>query len=46
MSLPDIEQLRGKVGVECDIWAENPRGEKTVPGKAIVIVPSRGSPAS
>jgi len=27
--------------VECDIWAENPRGEKTATGRAVVIVPSR-----
>ena len=27
--------------VECNIWAENPRGEKTVSGKAIVLLPSR-----
>ena len=32
--------------VECDIWAENPRGEKTVPGTAIVTIPSRSRPAS
>ena len=28
--------------VECDIWAENAKGEKTVSGRAIVILPSRG----
>lgn len=27
--------------VECQIWTENPRGEKTTPGNAIVILPSR-----
>ena len=27
---------------ECNIWVENPRGEKTVSGTATVIVPSRG----
>jgi len=32
--------------VECDIWAENPRGEKTVPGKAVVILPTKSSPNS
>jgi len=32
--------------VECDIWVENPRGEKTVPGTALVTIPSRGRPAS
>jgi acyl dehydratase len=31
--------------VECSLWAEGGRGEKTVPGTAVVIVPSRGSPA-
>jgi len=36
----------GKHYVACDIWAENPEGEKTVLGKTIVIVPSRSSPAS
>lgn len=30
--------------VECDIWVENPKGEKTVPGRAVVIVPSRDAP--
>ena len=28
--------------VECSLWAENPKGEKTVSGMAIVILPSRG----
>jgi hypothetical protein len=27
--------------VECEIWAENPKGEKTAPGSAIVALPSR-----
>ncbi len=36
----------GKHYVECDIWAENPQGEKTVLGKALVTVPSRDNPAS
>ena len=31
--------------VECSIWAENTKGEKTVTGRAIIIMPSRGSPA-
>ena len=44
--------LRGKVTkkyvqdgqhyVECSLWAENPKGEKTASGMAIVILPSRG----
>jgi len=28
--------------VQLDIWAENPNGDKTTPGKATVILPSRG----
>ncbi|MBE0415626.1 MAG: dehydratase [Dehalococcoidia bacterium] len=28
--------------VECEIWVENGKGEKTTPGKATVILPSRG----
>ena len=27
--------------VECEIWAENPRGEKTAPGRATVMLPAR-----
>ena len=27
--------------VECEIWLENAKGEKTTPGSAIVILPSR-----
>ena len=30
--------------VECDIWVEKPKGEKTVLGRAVVIVPSKGTP--
>ncbi len=29
--------------VDCDIWVENGQGEKTTPGKATVILPSRES---
>lgn len=29
--------------VECDIWLENSKGEKTTPGRAIVTLPSRKS---
>ena len=29
--------------VDCDIWLENPRGEKTTPGSATVALPSRGT---
>jgi len=28
--------------VECNLWAENPKGERTASGMAIVILPSRG----
>jgi hypothetical protein len=28
--------------VECEIWVENAKGEKTTPGSAIVVLPSRG----
>ena len=28
--------------VELDIWTENPRGEKTITGSAVVSLPSRG----
>jgi acyl dehydratase len=27
--------------VECEVWAENPRGEIITPGTAVVILPSR-----
>lgn len=32
----------GEHCVECNIWAENPEGEKTVLGMAIVTLPTRG----
>ncbi len=32
--------------VDCDIWLENPRGEKTTPGSATVSLPSRGHDAA
>lgn len=28
--------------VECEIWVENGQGERTTPGRATVILPSRG----
>jgi len=28
--------------VECEIWVENSKGEKTTPGSAAVVLPSRG----
>jgi acyl dehydratase len=30
--------------VECEIWLENAKGEKTTPGSAVVILPSRNQP--
>lgn len=27
--------------VECEIWTENPKGEKTTPATAVVVLPSR-----
>ncbi|TET49335.1 MAG: dehydratase [Dehalococcoidia bacterium] len=32
----------GEHYIECHIWAQNARGEKTVTGRAIVTVPTRG----
>ena len=32
----------GEHYIECQIWAENAKGEKTVTGKAIVTLPTRG----
>ena len=31
----------GEHCVECEIWTENEKGEKTAPGTAKVILPSR-----
>jgi len=28
--------------VECEIWVENSKGEKTAPGSAVVVLPSKG----
>jgi acyl dehydratase len=33
----------GRHLVDCDIWLENAKGEKTTPGSATVVLPSRGS---
>ena len=33
----------GQHFVVCSLWAENPKGEKTVTGTAVVTLPSRGS---
>jgi len=32
----------GEHYIECSLWVENKKGEKTVSGRAIVAVPSRG----
>ncbi len=34
----------GKHYVQCEIWIENPKGEKTVSEGAVVIMPSRSTP--
>jgi acyl dehydratase len=33
----------GRHLVDCEIWLENAKGEKTTPGSATVILPSRGA---
>ena len=35
-------QENGENLVELDIWTENPQGQKTTPGTATVVLPSRG----
>jgi acyl dehydratase len=35
----------GEYCLECDLWAVNPREEKTVTGKAVCTLPSREQPA-
>lgn len=32
----------GEHCIECEIWTENPKGERTTPGTAVVALPSRG----
>jgi len=32
---------KGLYYVECDIWLENEKGEKTSPGSATVILPAK-----
>jgi len=32
----------GEHYVECNLWVENAKGEKTVSGKAVIIMPARG----
>ena len=32
----------GEHCVDCDIWVENGKGERTTPGSATVVLPSRG----
>ena len=36
----------GEQLVECNVWAENAQGDKTVLGRGVVVLPSRGSPAT
>ena len=36
---------KGKPSVDCEIWLENAQGEKTTPGAATVILPSRNARA-
>ena len=36
----------GEQLVECNVWAENAQGDKTVLGRGVVFLPSRGSPAT
>lgn len=36
----------GQPCVDCNIWAENGKGEKTVIGRATVVLPSRGVSAA
>ena len=54
MDVPGVKLMaRGKVTrkwiegdhhlVECEIWIENAKGEKTTPGSATVILPSRSA---
>ncbi len=31
----------GQHFIECDIWAENPKGESMVPGNATIVVPTK-----
>ena len=31
----------GEHFVECEVWTENPKGDKTSPGSAVVVLPSR-----
>ena len=37
----DKYESDGEYTVECEIWAENQRGEITAPGRAVVLLPSR-----
>lgn len=32
----------GERYLECSLWAENAKGERTVTGKAVVVIPARG----
>jgi len=35
-------QENGENLVELEIWSENPQGQRTTPGTATVVLPSRG----
>jgi hypothetical protein len=35
------KEENGEYLVDCDIWVENGKGEKTTPGKATVALPSK-----
>jgi acyl dehydratase len=39
-------QEQGLRLVDCEIWLENPEGQKTTPGSATVALPSRGEAAT
>lgn len=34
-------ELEGRHLVECEIWVENARGERTTPGKVVVALPAK-----
>jgi len=40
-TVTDVTQRDGDHVAELDIWIENPRGEITTPGSALVVLPSR-----
>ncbi len=32
----------GEHYIECEVWTQNPKGERTTPGTATIVLPSRG----